>query len=72
MSPTSNKGYPADLAHTLLDDENKRLRDRNSQLEAALRKYGGHINDCPQNYLQPDCDYSQRCTCGLAALQGAK
>jgi hypothetical protein len=44
------------------------LRERNKTLERALRKYGVHINDCPQNLLQPECDLQERCTCGFSEV----
>jgi hypothetical protein len=47
------------------------LRAEVAGLRNAVKQFGSHINDCPRNLSQPDCDWELHCTCGFdAAIDG--
>ena len=52
-----------DCAHGMLQTKDAEIE----RLSEALIRYGGHINDCPKNLLQPDFDWAQACTCGFSS-----
>lgn len=60
------------LASNRIKTENEELhRAEIERLKVALRLYGVHINDCPKNLLQPDCDWEQACTCGFSSVSNS-